>query len=212
MSIQPLLLVGRQSSHYTRLTRLFAEELTVPYELVVVHDLTSFEPQSYGNHPALKLPLLRTPEGDLFGSENICRALTTYASAESRVVWPEALPQLLSRNAQELVWHGMSAQVQLVLGTVIGGLPREHVYFDKARRGLEGALVWLDAHLDRALAALPPARALSLLEASLFCLLDHLRFRPTIALDDLRSLEAFRRDFSQRPCAQRTPFRFDAPA
>jgi glutathione S-transferase len=211
MRTDVLQIVGRQSSHYTRLTRVFAEALSVPYTLTAVHDLAAREPEAYGGHPALKLPLLRTADGELFGSENICRAIAARADHPC-VVWPEALPQRLSRNAQELVWHAMSAQVQLVFGTMVAGLPSDNLYFDKARRGFEGALAWLDAHLDEALAALPAERDLSLFEASLFCLLDHLSFRATVSLDGLAALVSFRRDFATRPCALRTPYRFDAPA
>ena len=35
-----LQIVGRRSSHFTRLTRVFAEELGVPYEIVPIYDMT----------------------------------------------------------------------------------------------------------------------------------------------------------------------------
>src|SRR5690554_2468986 len=39
---------GRSSSHFTRVTRIFAEELDVPYSLEVVRDLLSTDANDYG--------------------------------------------------------------------------------------------------------------------------------------------------------------------
>lgn len=165
-----LRIVGRSSSHFTRMTLIFAEELGLPYTLVPVPDPTRLDPEAYGGNPALKLPTLVREGSSIFGAENVCRALVDLAGARTRVVWPEALRTDLARNAQELVWHGMSAQVQLVFGVVVAELPAENLYFSKARRGFEGALRWLDDHLAPVRAALPSPRDLCLFEVSLFCL------------------------------------------
>ena len=207
-----LKIVGRSSSLFTRLPLLFAEELGVPFELVPIHDMTSLGPEIYAGNPALKLPILRTESSVLFGAQNICRAIAERAGGAARIVWPEELHDDLSRNAQELVWHGMATQVQLVFGTLVGKLPPDNVYFTKARAGLEGSLAWLDSHLASALHALPALRVLSVFEASLFCLVDHLAFRGTLPVDRYSALGSFVREFSERPCAQRTVYRFDAPA
>jgi hypothetical protein len=116
----------------------------------------------------------------------------------------------LSRNAQELVWHGMAAQVQIVTGTLLAGLPTDNGYFVKGRRGFAGALHWLDGNLHGALDALP-ARDLSLFEVTLFCLVDHIRFRETLLLEPYRALLDFSRAFAQRQSACSTPYGFDAP-
>lgn len=204
-------IIGRSSSHFTRLSRLFAEELSIPYELVVVYDMTALGPQVYGSNPALKQPILRRNGGVLFGTQNICRALAEMAERTVAIVWPEDLRDDLSRNAQELVWHCMQAQVQLVMGTIVGKLPTENVYFSKARAGMENSLKWLDAHLAEALSALPSARQFSTFEASLFCLIEHLEFRRTIPVEPYRELARFTREFGQRPCAQKTQYRMDPP-
>jgi glutathione S-transferase len=205
----PLQIVGRRSSHFTRLTRIFAEELGLAYEIVPIYDMTERDPAIYANNPALKLPILRTADGVVFGAENICRAIADRAKSSSQIVWPEQLRENISRNAQELVWHCMTAQVQIVVGTAVAKLPADNLYFEKARLGFEGALAWLDAHLAEALAALPPARQLSLFEASLFCMIDHLHLRPTLPVAQYAALESFARSFAQRPSAQRTPYQFD---
>ena len=207
-------LVGRRSSVFTRLPLLFAEQLDVPHEFQAIPDMTETAPDFYAGNPALKLPILRIDGETVFGAQNICRVITERATAlgnpaAMEVVWPEALRDPLSRNAQELVWHGMAAQVQLVMGTVLGKLPAQNMFFVKARAGLEGALAWLDAHLPQALRQLPEPRELSLFEVSLFCLVEHLAFRPTVPTTGHAQLAAFVTDFGRRQAAQRTAYRFD---
>jgi glutathione S-transferase len=206
-----LQIVGRSSSLFTRLPLIFAEELAVPYELVPIYDMTALGPEVYAGNPALKLPILRLQDSVLFGALNICRAIDERAERPARIVWPEEQRSVLSRNGQELVWHGMAAQVQLVFGTVVGKLPSDNIYFSKARAGLEGALQWLDAHVTDVISELPAPRRLSVFEVSLFCLVDHLIFRETLSVESYPSLVGFAREYSRRPSAQRTAYRFDTP-
>lgn len=206
-----LQLIGRSSSHYTRLPRLFAEELGVAYEFVPIYDMTLTDPQIYAGNPALKLPILRRNGSMLCGAQNICRAIAEHAGTERRIVWPEELSDDLSRNGHELLSHAMAAQVQLVFGTVVAKLPADNLYFSKVRAGFEGCLAWLDAHLKQLLDALPATRELSMFEASLFCLVDHLTFRPTLPLDPYPALREFARAFGARESARRTEYKFDTP-
>jgi glutathione S-transferase len=202
-------IVGRRSSLFTRMPLIFAEELGVAFDLVPIYDMTELGPEVYAGNPALKLPILRADGSVLFGALNICRAIAERASRPARIVWPEELRDDLSRNAQELVWHCMSAQVQLIVGTAIGKLPADNVYFTKARAGLSGSLSWLDTHLPKVMSALPGPRDLSVFEVSLGCLVDHLTFRATVPVDPYPSLAQFARAFAQRPSVERTAYRFD---
>ena len=206
-----LQIVGRRSSHFTRITRIFAEELGLSYEVVPIFDMTAQDSAIYANNPALKLPILRSGEEVVFGTENICRAMAERAQKSVAIVWPEQLRGNVSRNAQELVWHCMTTQVQIVFGTAIAKLPADNLYFEKARLGYAGALAWLDAHVSDALNALPASRQLSLFEASLFCMIEHLHFRQTLPVEQYSNLEAFRKSFAARPSAQRTVYQFDVP-
>jgi glutathione S-transferase len=206
-----LQIVGRNSSLFTRLPLIFAEELSVPYQVVPIYDMSAIDPEAYAGNPGLKLPILRANGGILFGAQNICRAIAERAASPKRIVWPESLRHNISRNAQELVWHSMAMQVQIVMGTVVHKLPADNIYSVKARSSLEGSLRWLDAKLAGALEQLPP-RDFSLFEASLYCLLDHLIFRGTLTIEPYPSLSAFLTSFAARPSAQRTVYRFDAPA
>ncbi len=210
-------LIGRSSSHYTRVAQIFAHELEVPFSLVPVFDLTSTQADCYGDNPALKIPMLRESAAaePLFGAQNICRRLVELRRARPgeapQVVWPETLTSHRSRNANELVWHGMAAQVQLVFGIAMGKLDAENVYFAKARRGFIGALEWLDQQLPAVLAEHPPDRTLSLFEVALFCLIDHVETRGTVPLSGVPRLVEFSGRFGERESARRTPYRFDVP-
>ena len=202
-------IIGRSTSHFTRVATMFARELDVPYELVVVRHLTTSEPDHYHGHPALKLPMLRRDGSLLFGAANICRALVELAPRPRRIVWPEDLRDDLARNAQELVWHAMSAQVQLVLGVEIGKLPADHPFFAKLRAGYAGALAWLDANVEAVLAALPAERDLSLFEVTLFCMFEHLAFRPALPREPYPALRRFVESYGARASAQQTPYVID---
>lgn len=182
----------------------------MPYELVPIHDITSGSPEIFGANPAMKLPTLRTSDGRLiFGSENICRVLHGLSRGDRVVIWPEDLEDDLSRNAHELVRHAMAAQVQLAFGVAINHLPAENAYFVKARAGLEGSLRWLDEQLGAVMNRLPP-RDLSLLEVMLFCLVEHLSFRPSVSLEPYARLREWTKQYGRRDSAIRTEYRFDA--
>lgn len=206
-----LRLTGRSTSHFTRVVRMLAHELAVPIELDVLHDLMSLDAAAYGDNPALKIPTLHIGDASLFGTENICRELAELAGRanDPRVVLPHQVRSILAQNAQELVWHAMAVQVQLVIGVRVAKLPAENVFFAKAAAGMKGALAWLDERLDRVLAELPSPRDVSVFELSLFCLVEHMIFRPTLPLDSFPRLRRFAETFAARDSAQRTPFRVD---
>lgn len=207
----PIRLSGRSSSHYTRVVRMVAHELGVPLQLDVVHDLMSLDAATFGGHPALKLPTLLVGDAPLFGTDNICRRLAELAGRanDPRVVLSHHVTSDLGRSAQELVWHAMAVQVQLVVGVQVAKLPAENVFFAKAKAGMLGALAWLDERLGPVLAELPSPRDLSVLEVTLFCLVEHVGFRPTASLDAFPNLRGFATSFSARASAQRTVFHFD---
>lgn len=199
-------IVGRSGSHFTRLVRMIAHELDVPYEFVPIYDMRQLDAAAYADNPALKLPILRRGDESLFGALNICRALAESVGATARIEWPEDRSDALARNAQELVWHSMSAQVQLIVGTAIGKLPADNIFFVKTRAGLEGSLQWLDAHL----AQLARGR-LSIFDVSLFCLIEHVRWRETVAMERYGRLNAWAADYSTRPSARATVYAVDLP-
>jgi glutathione S-transferase len=204
-------IVGRRSSVFTRMPLIFAETFGVPYTFVAIHDMKDLDPAAYAGNPALKMPALRRNGSLLLGALNICRAIAEAADAQRRVVWPEELRDDESRTAQELVWHCMTAQVQMVMGTVLGKLPVDNVFFVKTAAGLTGSLRWLEQHLEPALQRLPASRDLSVLEMSLLCLVEHLEFRPTVALTPYPRLVNFSRAFAAVPAIQHTAYRFDSP-
>jgi glutathione S-transferase len=207
MDTKPVQLWGRTGSLFTRLPLIFAEELNVPYELVVIGDLAAMEPAVYAGNPALRMPVLVEADAALFGAQSICRALAERTATTARIVWPEDLTDVLSRNAHELVWHCMAAQVQILMAIHVGKVPAENVFVAKARTGLAGAMGWLDERAPDVLASLPQDRLLSLFEVALYCLIEHLRFGQTVSVENYASLSSFARQFGTRPSAQRTAFK-----
>ena len=203
-------IVGRRSSVFTRMPLIFAETFGVPYTFVAIHDMKDLDPAAYAGNPALKMPALRRNGSLLLGALNICRAIAEAADAQRRVVWPEELRDDESRTAQELVWHCMAAQVQYVMGAVLGKLPADNIFFAKTLNGLRGSLRWLEDHVTDALSALPDQRLVSTFEASLFCLIEHLVFRPSISLDSYPALLEFSQQFGSRASARKTAYTFDA--
>lgn len=199
-------IVGRSSSHFTRVVRIFAEECAVPYEFQVVSDLMSSDVAAYGGNPAMRLPNLVMPEGAVFGSLGSCRTLVALAERPPRVVWPETTSHPSSANAVELSVQAMSTEVSLIM--LCAGDGEGLPYAAKLKKALDHMLDWLDANVDEALASLPE-RDLSYLEVSLFCLIEHLEFRQVKSLAGYRRLAAFRTAFAERASARATPFEFD---
>lgn len=203
-----LTIIGRSSSSFTRVARIFAAELGMACELEVVGDLQSLESESYGGNPALKVPSLRTPRGTWFGALNVCRELARLSERKLRIVWPEALAEPLLANMQELALHAMATEV----GLIMSNLPSETTesfHRLKMSRSLQGSLAWLEAHADEALAALPLERDISYLETCLYCLVTHLDFRQVLSTAPYRALTAFCENFGARPACRETQFRFD---
>ena len=209
-----IVLVGRSSSHFTRTARIFALELGVPHTFRPVLDITALEPASYAGNPALKVAVLVDEHGPLFGTENICTALARRSGLRDRVVLRGDVPDRLVANAEELILHAMSAEVNLIMmglgsqgaaGSAVSDRPPP----PKVRPSLENALAFLEANLERVLAALPADRRLSFCETALYCLVTHLPFRKVMDVSQHRALQTFRATFDDRPGARATPYFFD---
>ncbi len=201
-------LFGRSSSHFTRVTRIFAAELGVAYAFRPAPSLLSLEASDYGGNPALRLPVLHAEGSAWFGAANVCRELARLSAAPPRLVWPEDLRGALVTNAQELTLQAMSTEVTLIMAQ-LGDAGAGSAHVIKLRRSLLDSLAWLDANVDQALEALPPERDLSFLEVTLFCLITHLAFREVVVMEPYRALCGFESRFAQRPSAAQTSYRFD---
>ncbi|WP_342374172.1 glutathione S-transferase domain-containing protein [Myxococcus stipitatus] len=201
-------IIGRSSSHFTRIARIFAEELRVDYEFQILRDIMSPKLEDYGGNPALKIPVLRTERGSWFGALNVCRELARQSALTPRLVWPEDLVEPVSANAQELVLQSMATEVTLVMSRVGGGA-ESGAHQDKMRRSLGNMLGWLDENVASVFAALPPERGVSFLEVSLYCLVLHLEFREVLSMAPYTALTEFCQRFGTRASCAATVFRFD---
>jgi glutathione S-transferase len=206
-SARELVLVGRSTSHFTRVTRIFAAEAGLSFQFQVVPDLRVGARAQYAGNPALKVPILRTPAGEWFGTLNICRELARRSPRPLRVIWPEALEQPLLANAQELVLQAMSTEVTLLMGRFFGETDGPHAA--KLMQGLTNSVEWLEQNVDELLARLPADRELSFLELTLYCLMRHLPFRKVLATEPYTRLNDFCRAYEARQSVQDTPYRVD---
>lgn len=206
---EPLVIVGRSSSHFTRVARIFAHELGVPYDFEAVHEIRSTDAERFANNPTLRVPSLRTPQGTVFGALNICRELARRATGPARIVWPEDVAEPLFANAQEIVLETMAAEVTVVMARVTGLAP-DHPFLEKPVQRIAASVAWLEDRLTRILALLPE-RTLSFFEVTTFCLGRHLTFREVLSIDDRPALRAFCDAFGERPSARATEYRLDQP-
>ncbi|QSQ15266.1 glutathione S-transferase domain-containing protein [Myxococcus landrumensis] len=202
------IIIGRSSSHFTRIARVFAEELRVDYDFHILRDLMSPKPEDYGGNPALKIPVLRDSRGSWFGALNVCRELWRRSSHQPSVVWPEDLTEPVSANAQELVLQSMATEVTLIMSRVGGGA-ESSAHQDKMRRSLGNMLGWLDENAASVFNALPAGREVSFLEVSLYCLVMHLEFREVLPTAPFTALTEFCQRFGTRASCAATVFRFD---
>ena len=202
-----LTIVGRSTSHFTRVTRIFAAEAGLEFAFQVVPDLRLFAQADYAGNPALRVPILRTPGGEWFGSLNICRELWRRSAQKPRVVWPEDLEQPVLANAQELVLQAMSTEVTLLMSRFFGESDGAHAA--KLVQSLTNSVEWLERHVDAVLARLPVNRDLSYLELTLYCLVRHLPFREALSTEPYARLNEFCRAYETRPAVNDTPYRVD---
>ncbi len=206
-STRPVI-IGRSSSHFTRIARVFAAEMRIDYSFRVVRDLMSSDLRDYGGNPALKIPSMQTPRGVWFGALNVCRELWRLSSPRPRVVWPEDLDEPLLANAQELVLQAMSTEVTLIMARMADA-NASNAHQMKMQKGLVNMLAWLEENTRAALAALPPHRDLSYLEVTLFCLVTHLEFRDVLPTASYSELTRFCQHFATRASIGETLYRFD---
>lgn len=198
-------LVGRSSSHFTRVARMFALELGVAHTFRPVLDLASVDRDVYAGNPALKIPILVDAHGPMFGTENISRELVRRSGRASGVVLRGQVSDRLVVNAEELTLHAMSTEVTLIMAKASGAAAPP-----KVARSMQSTLDWLDEHVDAVVAALPAGRALSFVEVGLFCLVTHLPWRDVLDVAPWTHLGAFAARFGERASARATEYRFDA--
>jgi glutathione S-transferase len=180
----------------------------VAYTFSPVFNLLSADDRDYAGNPALRLPVLVIDGAAHFGTLNICRELARRSPHRLAITWPEQLEDRLSSNAQELVLHGMSTEVSLIMQRLSnpGGNGK---YEAKGTTSLHNTLTWLELHWPAVSDSLPPQRALSFLEVTAYCLLTHLEFRQLADVSAYSNLKRFTTDFGQRASARDTLYRFD---
>jgi glutathione S-transferase len=202
-----LTLIGRSSSHFTRIAKIFAHELGIRYDFRIVHEIGSTRVADFGDNPALRVPSLHSGANTWFGSLNICRELVRRASVPHTVLWPEDVREPHAANAQEIVLEAMASEVTIVMARA-SGIAEDHPFMAKPFARIRASVDWLENELSGALSRLPP-HSLSFLEVSAFCLCRHLGFREILSIDERPNLSGFCREFGRRPSAAHTEYHFD---
>jgi glutathione S-transferase len=203
-----LTIIGRSSSHFTRVARIYAAEARLDYTFQLARDLMALDQTAYGDNPALKLPILQTPRGVWFGALNISRELCRQSSSRPKAVWPEDFDQPLLANAQELVLQAMTTEVMLIM-TRLAGTDEASAHQVKMRQSLTNTMAWLERNAEKVLAELPSNRDLSYLEVTLYCLVQHLPFRGVLTVDAYAKLNEFCQRFASRDSVRETAYRLD---
>jgi glutathione S-transferase len=206
-ALTELTLIGRSSSHFTRIAKIFAHELGVRYDFHIVHEIGSTRLADFADNPALRVPSLRSGASTWFGSLNICRELARRATVPHTVLWPEDVREPLAANAQELVLETMASEVTIVMARS-SGIADDHPFMAKPNARVRASVAWLEDELPGVLARLPP-HSLSFLEVSAFCLCKHVGFRKILSIDDRPNLTAFCKEYGRRPSAEHTEYHFD---
>jgi glutathione S-transferase len=203
-----LILVGRSSSHFTRITRIFAHELEVQHDFEIVYDITSKSSRNFGDNPTLRVPSLRTPGGTWFGSLPICREFGRRSRHHGRrIVFPEHSTNACASNAQEIITDVMGAEITIVMSR-LARVPSDSPLLQKSAARIAASVDWLERELPRALESMPSG-ALSFLEVSAYCLFTHLGFREVMSIDDRPNLVAFMKRFGERASAISTSYLLD---
>ena len=202
-------LIGRSSSHFTRVPVMFAHEICCKFRFTPILDLASLDVSVYGGNPALRFPVLLIDGTPLYGALNICRELARIRGVTDDVFWPEDYDRnRLLQNAHELLMTAMSTQVTLVISKFFAKLPTDNALPRKLRPSLNGILGWLADNLDAVKAELPGDK-MNLFEPTLYCLLEHINFRRTLSLESYHRLLVFVEEYGTRESALATPYRFD---
>ncbi len=201
------ILVGRSSSHYTRVVRIVAAEPEVCYQFEPIYDFMTEEAAVFAGNPALKMPVLKRSGTAVFGTLNICRILAREASAESKFFWPDESRTALLMNAHEVLAHAMAAEVEVVMQEIVAKRPAD-APSRKRRQSLVNCLLWLDQNLEDIRRQLP-RHQLSLFEISLYCLVTHIPFRLAMNLAEMPALIEFEKSLGKRPSSKNTLYRYD---
>jgi glutathione S-transferase len=171
-------IIGRSSSHFTRVVRVFAHELEIAHTFEPVFDLQTLDVDNYAGNPALKIPILVDESGPLFGAENVCRELTRHSAIDrSLVLLRGDVQDRLVANAEELTLHVMSSGVSLIMAK----LDNPGTEPTKPRHSIEACLDYLDREIDAVLQRLPARRRVSFVEVALFCVVRATLGRHTLA-------------------------------
>ena len=198
-------LYGTVASHFTRKVRVVLHELGLPYEFVVIKDLTDLRASTFAGNDLLQIPILEDGPRRLIESDIICAYLLSQGGkSEAEIAFlPRGGDHFGHLQPLALINGGMAAGAHLMGGrrSEIPDLEK-YPYFQQQRSAMLGALNWLDHDLEGR-ARYQEGTGLSMLEIALVCFADWAVFREMVpSLAEYPHVEAFVAHWRDRPSFQ----------
>lgn len=156
-------------SHFARKIYILLHALDLPFELVLVEDLLSSNPEDFGGNPILRIPTLVDEETWVVESDRIAQYLVEEYDPEDR--FGVLSMDVAQRNALSMINAAMGAEVEILLSqrSGIDGIQDYH-YFQRYYTVIEQCLHWLETEGP----FLWPSQDISYLDIALVCMWDHL--------------------------------------
>ncbi|HEY8087144.1 MAG TPA: glutathione S-transferase family protein [Polyangiaceae bacterium] len=139
---------GTPLSHFTRKVRILLAELGVGFDFVRAPGILGTDGGVYADNPLLRIPVLVDGGVTVIESDHIARYLVgKHDPADRFGVRSERVEDL---NRLAVVNGIMDNEVVLILAKRGGLVDLESVaYFRKLATAIDGALAWLDGHVER---------------------------------------------------------------
>jgi glutathione S-transferase len=171
-------LYGTAPSHFTRKVRILLQELSVPFEFVLLDKLLETGPEKFANNPLHMFPVLEHEGKQLIESDLICQYLIERfgKGKELSTFLPSAENAVHDQQRLAIVNGGMSAGVTLVRAKR-SGIEKwtDYAYFRQELAAIDAAFAWIEKDLgDRD--SYYPGR-LTMLDIALMCLTEWAVFR-----------------------------------
>lgn len=134
-------LYGTPRSHFTRIVRVVAHELSLPLAWVDVGNVGAAE--AFGGNPLMQVPALDDDGHTIWGSDNVCRYLVERERKD-----PVGVTALdwRGRNLLSVIHGVMAAEVRLVLAER-AGLSTDGEFFAKSRQTIRDGVAFVDTNL-----------------------------------------------------------------
>lgn len=199
-------LYGTPPSHFTRKVRVLLEELSLPYEFVVLSHLMEVGEEKFAQNPLHQFPVLEDGGLNLIESDLICDYILREYGRKSPLypMIPDSPSYYLDQKRLAIMNGGMAAGVKLIRAKR-SEIPsfEKFTFFRQEREALEASLRWLERDLGNKTTY--HAQKFTMLEINLMCFVEWALFREMIpSLENYPNLAHFVHFHKNRPSFERT--------